>query len=56
MNNLLAKKEAERKERLWRVTFADGKHTFVMAKSSMEAVKEGKKLYFMTIQKVEDSF
>lgn len=49
-------RETNRPMRPWRITYADGKVAVVTAKSSMEAVRAGRALYKMMVQKVEDSF
>jgi len=56
MENLLTKREAKRPWKRWMITYVDGQQITVVAKSSIEAVQEGRKLYPLTIQKVENLF
>jgi hypothetical protein len=48
------RKEIKRENERWQVTYFDGKRAFVTARSSLEAVREGKKLYHLGVQKVEE--
>lgn len=48
------RKQIKRENECWQVTFFDGKRAWVVAKSSLEAVREGKKLYHLGVQKVEE--
>ena len=45
MENLLTKREAKRPWKRWKITYADGKQIAAIAKSSTEAIQEGRKTF-----------